>query len=126
MWLTDKQATAIACLRLLVCVGLALMLYRMAGWPGVAIAGCLALWSPDWRTSLRSGVPEKTLNPGIYHPGPHAREMQEIALRAEEERLAAVGKTFDEVARERLRLKRVTGTFAVAMIMLAVGMMIIH
>lgn len=126
MWLTGGQAKIIAYLRLLVCVGLAFMLYQLAGWLGVALAGCLALWSPDWRTSLRSDVPEPTLNPGIYQPGPHAREMQEIALRAEEERLAALGKTFDDVAQERLRVKRVTSTVAIAMILLAAGMMIIH
>ena len=126
MWLTDKQAKLIAYLRLFVCIGLALMLYQMAGWFGVVIAGCLALWSPDWRTSVRSDVPEKTLNPGIYHPGPHAREMQEIALRAEAERLASAGKTFDDVAQERVQVKRVTNTVAIAMILLAAGMMIIH
>lgn len=107
-------------------MGLAAMLYQMAGWLGVTIAGCLALWSPDWRTRPRSDVPEKTLNPGIYHPGPHAREMQEIAFRVEEERLASVGKTFDDVAQERLQIKRFTSTIAIAMIMLSVGMMILH
>ena len=126
MWLTDGQAKVIAYLRLLVCMGLALMMYQMVGWLGVALAGCLALWSPDWRTSLRSDVPEATLNPGIYQPGPHAREMQEIAFRAEEERLAALGKTIDDVAHERLRVKRVTSTVAIAMILLSAGMMIVH
>jgi hypothetical protein len=122
MWLTDNQAKLIAYLRLLVCIGLACMLYQMAGWFGVILAGYLALWSPDWRTSLRSDVPEKTLNPGIYHPGPHAREMQEIALRAEAERLTATGKTFDDVAQERVQIKRVTSTVAISMILLAAGM----
>lgn len=126
MWLTDGQARAIAYLRLLVCVGLAAMLYQMVGWAGVVIAGGLALWSPDWRTSPRSDVPEPMLNPGIYHPGPHAREMQEIALRAEAERLEQIGKTFEDVARERLRTKQVTSTLALAAIMLGFGMMILH